>query len=442
MIKIIEISIDYSKFETVIKIDIKQRTELSIIPTFSVRIADDLCLNKKDLESSFKQYWNDLFDKNFTSKSENNNQYSNKEIFGRNKSRKILFKNGQHKDLNRFLALKLGNQILNLSSFSRSYNNLFEFSITQNILNYSTIYPTIYTTFVLDIESLEKRTDKQERKIFSILFGYAKYRKFKGSFIKQKLNLYLHSNSFESFKQKTEKLNELNKRFIPGGLLYKLIGTKHIFIENGKEICSHYNSNYRPFNAFSQSVCLRKCYQNYCQKRFKCSPLVIKEIISSIDEMENEPNFCSKELNDICEKAVNEKNISNQCTKYCPKDCIQFDYQYSKHKRVAKESIEETELVWDTYYPLISYIETRVITFTDYLCYCGGLLGLWFGSNANSVITYALNLRNWISLKNKSLYIIWITKDKFMSIFQVVLSAIWRIIIIFIKFYYYVKITY
>jgi hypothetical protein len=63
------------------------------------------------------------------------------------------------------------------------------------------------------------------------------------------------------------------------------------------------------------------------------------------------------------------------------------------------------------------------MTFTEYLCYCGGLFGLWFGSNANLVVTHALNPRNWISLK-----------DKFMSTFQILLSMMWRVIIILLGF--------
>jgi hypothetical protein len=287
-------------------------------------------------------------------------------------------------------------------------------------------FSKIFSTFILDIEKLEKRTDKEEREIFSILFDFEKFRKFKRSFNKQTLVLIIHSNSFQSFKQSATKLDQplINKFY----KLFKLIGTKQTFIEYGKEICSHYDSKYRQFNAFSQSSCLRKCYQNYCQQRFNCSPLVINEMISSIDREENEMQFCSKELNDFCEIAINRKNISNKCAKYCPKDCIQFDNQLSDTLllRLLKEtdnSFEEIVLVWDKNYPLISYIETLVMTFTDYLCYCGGLFGMWYGSNANLVVTYALNLRNWISLK-----------DKLMNTFQIVLSMIWRIIINFLQF--------
>jgi hypothetical protein len=139
-------------------------------------------------------------------------------------------------------------------------------------------------------------------------------------------------------------------------------------------------------------VCLRKCYQNYCQKRLRCSPLVINEIISSIDEEENEPKFCSKRENDLFNELINENNSTNQCLKYCPKDCFKFDVQTtllgyidSTLTKECSTDLREVQLFWDKNYPLISYIETPVMTFTEYLCYCGGIFGLWFGTNANLV---------------------------------------------------------
>jgi hypothetical protein len=149
-------------------------------------------------------------------------------------------------------------------------------------------------------------------------------------------------------------------------------------------------------------------------------------MISSIDEQKNEMQFCSQELNDFCEKAINKINLSKECAKYCPKDCIQFDIQLSKIIVSPKKTdslTHKTELVWDKNYPLIAYIETRVMTFTDYLCYCGGLFGLWFGSNANSVLNYASNPRNWISLK-----------DKLFNLCAILLSMIWKTMILFLNF--------
>jgi hypothetical protein len=266
--------------------------------------------------------------------------------------------------------------------------------------------------------------------MFTVLFGFEKFRKFKRTFIRQKLVLFILSNRFDTFKRSVKNFEESIGDFEffkpTASIKYNLIGIKQQFIENGKEICSHYKSNDRPFNAFSQSVCLRKCYQNYCQKRFGCSPLVIKEIISSIDEQKNEMQFCSQELNDFCEKAINEINLSKECAKYCPKDCIQFDIQLTRFSFSHKETdnfTQQIELAWDKNYPLITYIETRVMTFTDYLCYCGGLFGLWFGIYANSVLIYALNTRNWISLK-----------DKLFNLCVILLSMVWKTMILFLNF--------
>ncbi len=89
-------------------------------------------------------------------------------------------------------------------------------------------------------------------------------------------------------------------------------GTKRIYIEIGKKSCSDYDSNYRPFDAIYQSICLRKCFQEYCRKKFQCSPLIINTLISSTDEKENELKFCSRKLNDLCDKKINRQNIRNE----------------------------------------------------------------------------------------------------------------------------------
>jgi hypothetical protein len=127
------------------------------------------------------------------------------------------------------------------------------------------------STFILDFNSLESRTDKQKREIFSVLFAFEKFRKFKRKFFRQKLILFIYSNSFESFKQSAIESTYTrtwitDRRNIK---LFKLIGTKQTFIEYGKEIFSHYNSNYRPFNAFSQSSCLRKCLSKLLSKEIQ-----------------------------------------------------------------------------------------------------------------------------------------------------------------------------
>jgi hypothetical protein len=84
--------------------------------------------------------------------------------------------------------------------------------------------------------------------------------------------------------------------------------------------------------------------------------------------------------------------------KYCPKGCIDFEIIHTNeeefHNLYPKDytyNFKEVPVLWDEKYPLISYIETPVVLFTEYLCYCGGLLGLWFGSNDYQVISYVMD---------------------------------------------------
>ncbi len=283
--------------------------------------------------------------------------------------------------MSQFLSIKVGNRLLNISLFTNSFDR---FSIPINTFENS-FPPYILSTFNLNIDANELKSKKNNREIFTILFDFEKYKIFKKNFIGKNLILRTDSNIIQSNNQIDIVLNDKYSQLEP------LRGTKHLNIGYGKEIRSHYKSNDRPFNAFSQMVCLRKC-QNYCQKRLRCSPLIINEIISSIDEEENEPKFCSKRENDLFNELINENNSTNQCLKYCPKDCFKFDVQTtllgyidSTLTKECSTDLREVQLFWDKNYPLISYIETPVMTFTEYLCYCGGIFGLWFGTNANLV---------------------------------------------------------
>ncbi len=142
----------------------------------------------------------------------------------------------------------------------------------------------------------------------------------------------MQSNLFESLTDMIECPQIFLYENIPS---FKVRGTKRLYIENGKQSCIDYDSNNRPFDAISRSVCLRKCYQKYCQKKFRCSPLIINAIISSIDEEENEMKFCSRELNDLCDEEINRENITNQCIKYCPKDCIDFEVKQTNNEEFS-----------------------------------------------------------------------------------------------------------
>ena len=89
---------------------------------------------------------------------------------------------------------------------------------------------------------------------------------------------------------------------------------------------------------------------------------------------------------------------NRKCKNYCPIDCQSVDYSYSVHKtdsQVRNEfwyNLNESEryyrksLIWDSTQPMFAYNEESVMSFTDYLVNFGGLLSLWFGTNAKDFI--------------------------------------------------------
>ena len=103
-------------------------------------------------------------------------------------------------------------------------------------------------------------------------------------------------------------------------------------------------------------------------------------------------------------------NISVECLKYCPKDCLTVEYNsrvISSDSQIGNDlwhnlSLEnrttETSLVWDSTQPLYVYREEPVMSLTDYMSYTGGLFGLWFGTNGKDFII-------WLTLRIRLLWI-------------------------------------
>ena len=60
-------------------------------------------------------------------------------------------------------------------------------------------------------------------------------------------------------------------------------------------------------------------------------------------------------------------------------------------------------IVWDSTQPMFAYNEESVMSFTDYLCNCGGLFGLWFGTNAKDFIIWLIESQFWISVWHRIL---------------------------------------
>ena len=92
----------------------------------------------------------------------------------------------------------------------------------------------------------------------------------------------------------------------------------------------------------------------------------------------------------------------------CPPECHVVDYTYTIrtvetnfdnelwHMTNKSDRYYRRTIVWDSTQPMFVYREESVLSFTDYLCYCGRLLGLWFSTNAIGLFTQLINSQIWI----------------------------------------------
>ena len=186
----------------------------------------------------------------------------------------------------------------------------------------------------------------------------------------------------------------------------------------------------------SHIQCYRKCIQSQHKRIFKCIPLFV------INYM-HESDFNSLDT-DIChyDSLSKRKNFGHKfkyfCYKQCPKDCFTVEYNarvvgseipiiesrshdsgwsgfHHDTSRVFKQSLigwhsgeafepEEPDIdtpvnnvpverrfVWDSSELMFAYIEEPVITLTDYLVHCGGLMGLWFGHSLRDLFRALIN---------------------------------------------------
>ena len=97
--------------------------------------------------------------------------------------------------------------------------------------------------------------------------------------------------------------------------------------------------------------------------------------------------------------------IKGKCHLACHKECYQI--QYSTTIKDTKKQLKKFDWYHGGKYfvenyvksnaeePMFKYTEEPVLTFTEYLVYCGGLMGLWFGASAHDIIVLILNSNVW-----------------------------------------------
>ena len=175
--------------------------------------------------------------------------------------------------------------------------------------------------------------------------------------------------------------------------------------------CSDYSTETdRLFNGSSHMLCYRQCFRSQVKDLLGCVPLFTDDSLNELDYISIEEKLCPHEKLSYLLKNVPEYDVISKCKTICPKDCLTVDYNYylrksdslignefwhnlDKTKRLSKQS-----LIWDSTQPMFEYKEESVMSFTDYLCYCGGLMGLWFGTNAKDLIILIIESKFWLKL--------------------------------------------
>ena len=150
----------------------------------------------------------------------------------------------------------------------------------------------------------------------------------------------------------------------------------------------------------SQTQCYRNCLKQLYKTRFNCVPLFVDKLLH-----ESDINYLTNNENKLCETSPQMlkhiRNIeSNICRNKCPDDCRKVYYSSVKRKSNSTDIIFGQQnfgplhrrFVWDSH-PMLTYIEEPVLTFTQFVVNCGGLMGLWFGKSAKDLIVWLTELK-------------------------------------------------
>ena len=166
-------------------------------------------------------------------------------------------------------------------------------------------------------------------------------------------------------------------------------------------------SDYRDSDSKSRQQCYRKCFRDNYVKNKHCIPLFIDHFISELDSIPNSTQLCLKKDTEF------EPKLIEKCKDLCPKECLRVEYYYYKITEsdwkvgitrdilLRREREEKEELFqlfqsidwkfkWDSSEPMFVYTEEPVMSLSDYLVNCGGLMGLWFGTSAKDIITFII----------------------------------------------------
>ena len=163
------------------------------------------------------------------------------------------------------------------------------------------------------------------------------------------------------------------------------------------------------YQSMSYIECYRKCLTQHYIRQWNCVPYIIDKFITEYDLTNNETKMCSTNAEDVINKRTMETVFVRKCSKQCPKECFRVEYSsvvkersthFSNQVWLNSKLVERAykqSIVWDSSEPMFAYIDEPVMTFTQYLVYCGGLMGLWFGKSLKDLFLLLIDKSFWRS---------------------------------------------
>ena len=213
--------------------------------------------------------------------------------------------------------------------------------------------------------------------------------------------------------------------------------------------CSDYRiANQFTYHSQSYIECYRKCLIHKYIKQYNCVPYIIENFITEYDLINNVTKMCSTNTEDVMNRRPMEKIFVNKCSKECPKECFRVDYSSEMKERLSYFSNQnwfdsfyynrsiQRSIVWDSSEPMFAYIDEPVLTFTQYLVYCGGLMGLWFGQSLKDLFSLIIDKSFWRSV----IYILILIYEIMKQILLIICLMINKVFISIIKFSYIVNV--
>ena len=167
--------------------------------------------------------------------------------------------------------------------------------------------------------------------------------------------------------------------------------------------CSDYIED-RPFNGTNQWHCFRQCLKTMAENMFDCKPVVIDKTTHELDFVSDNYIECNSSVQKLFDEYVAQNRINLKCTELCPRDCLNIDFKMTTIPEIEKDEINyenthlEITLVWDTTQPMFVYNEELVMSFIDYIVYCGGVVGLLFGASALDIIYMLFSRSFWLNI--------------------------------------------